>query len=126
MLLAELVRIRVWRTRPSRELLLIGGAPSEFCREWVKSSFDASAGRNNNWHKRIHDLRLHVRGARGLCPAWRLSIEDVVHMVGRPTIGKTTLLAVLAVWATGRPLHDYTMALVSGDVLSVLNLVGVT
>ncbi|MGW7064035.1 pPIWI_RE_Z domain-containing protein [Streptomyces sp. NPDC054904] len=82
---------------------------------------DAAAGRHCNWYGRIRDLQLHLRGPRGLRPARRLHIEDVLHLVGMPAVGKTTLLTVLAVWAAG---HRYTMTLVLGDVIAMLNMVG--
>ncbi|MEU8975906.1 hypothetical protein AB0D11_43140 [Streptomyces monashensis] len=82
---------------------------------------DAAAGRDCNWYGRIRDLQLHLRGPRGVRPARRLRIEDVLHLVGMPAVGKTTLLTVLAVWAAG---HRYTMTLVLGDVIAVLNMVG--
>ncbi|MFD8550043.1 hypothetical protein [Streptomyces fradiae] len=82
---------------------------------------DAAAGLHFNWHRRILDLELHLRKRRGLRPARRLLIEDVLHVVGMPAVGKTTLLTVLAVWAAR---HRHTMTLVLGDVIAVLNMVG--
>ncbi|MEV6683808.1 hypothetical protein AB0N28_00400 [Streptomyces sp. NPDC051130] len=82
---------------------------------------DAAAGRHCKWFGRIRDLQLHLRGPHGLRPARRLRIEDVLHLVGMPAVGKTTLLTVLAVWAAG---HRYTMTLVLGDVIAVLNMAG--
>ncbi|MGW0731628.1 pPIWI_RE_Z domain-containing protein [Streptomyces sp. NPDC002851] len=81
---------------------------------------DSREGRYCDWYGRIHDLELHLRGARGLCKARRLTIEDLVQLVGMPAVGKTSLLTVLAVWAAQ---HKYTLTLVLGDVLAVLNMV---
>ncbi|MFF2192074.1 hypothetical protein [Streptomyces sp. NPDC058157] len=82
---------------------------------------DRAAGRAScNWQGRILDLKLHLRAGRGLKPARRLSVEEIVHLVGMPAVGKTTLLTVLAVWAAR---HRYTMTVLLGDVIAVLNMV---
>ncbi|MEV3854921.1 hypothetical protein AB0J38_11400 [Streptomyces sp. NPDC050095] len=82
---------------------------------------DTKEGRSNNWHGRMHDLQLHCRDGQGrLQPTRRLRVEDLVHLVGMPAVGKTSLLAVLAVWAARK---QYTVTLVLGDVISVLNMV---
>ncbi|MDI3384618.1 hypothetical protein QIS99_00030 [Streptomyces sp. B-S-A8] len=83
-------------------------------------SSDASQGRSNNWHGRVCDLQLRLRKSGRLRPARRLTIEDMVHLVGMPAVGKTTLLTVFAVWAARR---RHTLTLVLGDVIAVLNMV---
>jgi hypothetical protein len=81
---------------------------------------DQAAGRDCNWRGRIDDLKMHLRRRRGLRPARRLTLDDVVHLVGMPAVGKTTLITVLAVDASRR---DHTMTIVLGDVVGVLNMV---
>lgn len=81
---------------------------------------DAARGKDNNWRGRVDDLRLFLRTGRGLRKARRLTVEDLVHVVGMPSVGKTTLITVAAVNAARR---GHTLTIVLGDVVSVLNMV---
>ncbi|WP_026152534.1 hypothetical protein [Actinopolyspora halophila] len=83
-------------------------------------SIDAEHGLQHNWRGRIDDLRLFVCRSGALKPARSVALEDVVHMVGMPAVGKTTLLTVAAVWAARR---GHQLTLVLGDVVSVLTMV---
>ncbi|MFJ4836174.1 hypothetical protein ACIP79_40735 [Streptomyces sp. NPDC088747] len=85
---------------------------------------DAGLGRDNNWRGRIDDLYLLVRQGNGrLRKSRTLVLADVMHVVGMPAVGKTTLITVAAVWACAEPHRRHTLTVVLGDVVAVLDMV---
>jgi hypothetical protein len=85
---------------------------------------DAQLGEKRNWRRRIDDLYLLVRQQDGRMRASkRLPLQDVVHVVGMPAVGKTTLITVAAVWAGAEPQRRHTLTVVLGDVVAVLDMV---
>ncbi|TKG59284.1 pPIWI_RE_Z domain-containing protein [Prauserella endophytica] len=106
------------RSRKRRRILLRWAGLETAAREM--DGIDQQQNRDNAWYQRIRDLRLHARTSRGLRRQRSLRLEDIVHLAGMPAVGKTTLLIVAAVWAAKR---GYTLTLVLGDVVSVLNVV---
>jgi len=106
------------RRRTRRPLLLRWAAIEAAAREMDR--IDHAQGLDNNWHQRICDLELQVNAPAGLRHQRSLRLDDVVHVAGMPAVGKTTLLIVTCVWASQ---HGYTLTVVLGDVVSVLNTV---
>jgi hypothetical protein len=106
------------RARKRRQLVLRWAALEAAARAMDK--IDHAQGLDNKWHQRIHDLELHVNTVGGLQRRRSLRLDDLVHVAGMPAVGKTTLLIVTCVWAAQ---HDYTLTVVLGDVMSVLNTV---
>ncbi|MEV7676482.1 hypothetical protein [Streptomyces sp. NPDC088752] len=85
---------------------------------------DARLGRDNNWRGRIDDLYLLARQGNGqLRRSRKLTLVDVMHVVGMPAVGKTTLVTVLAVWACAEPHRRHALTVVLGDVVAVLDMV---
>ncbi|MFC9330780.1 hypothetical protein [Kitasatospora sp. NPDC057015] len=109
------------RPRRRRRVTITWGALERTAR-WM-DTVDSGQDRTRNWHRRITDVQLHVRESGGLRRARRLPVVDLVHLVGMPAVGKTTLLTILAVWAA-RHRSRHTMTVVLGDVVSVLDMVG--
>ncbi|MET8982614.1 hypothetical protein ABZX85_44255 [Streptomyces sp. NPDC004539] len=90
----------------------------------LMDSVDAQLGLRNNWRGRIDDLYLLVRQSDGrLRKSKKLVLADVMHVVGMPAVGKTTLITVAAVWACAEPHRRHTLTVVLGDVVSVLDMV---
>ncbi|WP_037622863.1 hypothetical protein [Streptomyces aureus] len=85
---------------------------------------DVRLGLRNNWRGRIDDLYLLVRQSDGrLRKSKKLVLADVMHVVGMPAVGKTTLITVAAVWAGAEPHRRHTLTVVLGDVVAVLDMV---
>ncbi|MEW2558494.1 hypothetical protein [Streptomyces griseorubiginosus] len=90
----------------------------------LMDAVDARLGLRNNWRGRIDDLYLLVRQSDGrLRTSKKLVLADVMHVVGMPAVGKTTLITVAAVWAGAEPHRRHTLTVVLGDVVSVLDMV---
>ncbi|MEV5989206.1 hypothetical protein AB0L85_30165 [Streptomyces sp. NPDC052051] len=90
----------------------------------LMDAVDARLGLRNNWRGRIDDLYLLVRHSDGrLRKSKRLVLADVMHVVGMPAVGKTTLITVAAVWAGAEPHRRHTLTVVLGDVVAVLDMV---
>ena len=53
----------------------------------------------------------------------KLPLQDLVHVVGMPAVGKTTLITVAAVWAGAEPQRRHTLTVILGDVVAVLDMV---
>ncbi len=106
------------RKRDRRQLVLRWKALETAACEMDR--IDHAHGLDNKWHQRIRDLQLHVNTPAGLLLRRSLRLADLVHVAGMPAVGKTTLLVVACVWAAR---HNYTLTVVLGDVVSVLNTV---
>ncbi|MGP2442413.1 hypothetical protein [Streptomyces sp. JW3] len=90
----------------------------------LMDAVDAQLGLRSNWRGRIDDLYLLVRQSDGrLRKSKKLVLADVMHVVGMPAVGKTTLITVAAVWACAEPHRRHTLTVVLGDVVSVLDMV---
>ncbi|WHT22140.1 hypothetical protein N8J89_14060 [Crossiella sp. CA-258035] len=74
-----------------------------------------------NWQTSIRSTRLLVRDAHGhdFTHGDRLRLDGLLHAVGVVGVGKSTLMKVLAVWATRRP-EPLRITLVVGDVAEQL------
>ncbi|QFU86654.1 hypothetical protein [Amycolatopsis sp. YIM 10] len=83
---------------------------------------DSLRGESRQWEDRINDIRLLLDKSGRLKPGRALPLRGLVHVVGMPAVGKTTLITVAAVWAARcRPSHRLTIVL--GDVMAVLTMV---
>ncbi|MEV8374991.1 hypothetical protein AB0P21_19805 [Kribbella sp. NPDC056861] len=75
---------------------------------------DQRAGRpNNHWAERMRDVTLQVRGSDDtFSESDVLRVNRVLHLVGLVSVGKSTLVMVLAVWAAQ---HSRRVTIVVGD-----------
>ena len=83
---------------------------------------DKQRGEKRDWLVRIRDIRLKVDKAGQLRDGRALALRDLVHVVGMPAVGKTTLITVAAVWAA-RTRSPHRLTIVLGDVMAVLTMV---
>ncbi|TCC36273.1 transposase [Kribbella speibonae] len=76
---------------------------------------DRRAGRpNSHWAERLDDVTLQVRMSDDTFSddVGVLRIDRILHLVGLVSVGKSTLVMVLAVWAAQ---HDRRVTIVAGD-----------
>ncbi|MEV6632198.1 transposase [Actinoplanes sp. NPDC051470] len=80
---------------------------------WMEEA-DASAGRpESRWAERLQDIIVQVRqddDTFGVTTALR--IDRMLHLVGMVSVGKTTLVMILAVWMAR---HGHQVTIVVGD-----------
>ena len=83
---------------------------------------DRSAARTgHHWEQRLREVTPQVRGTDDTFDdATVLTVDGVLHMVGMVSVGKTTLVMVLAVWAAQ---YDHTVTIVLGDNSAALRAV---
>ncbi|GHF26627.1 hypothetical protein GCM10010218_04400 [Streptomyces mashuensis] len=76
---------------------------------------------SGDWQRRLQDLHLDVRTAdrTGFERATQLRLDQLTHMVGMVGSGKSTIMALIAVWAHRRNLRT---TVVVGDVAEQLAL----
>ncbi|AOW98996.1 hypothetical protein BJP34_05640 [Moorena producens PAL-8-15-08-1] len=73
------------------------------------------------WKERIKNAKLQVFGDDDcLVPVESLTINQMMHLVGMVSSGKSNLMKVLAVWAARNKLH---ITLIVADVLQIFELV---
>jgi hypothetical protein len=74
---------------------------------------DHRLGLTNRWADRIQETTLQLRSSDDrFDDAAVLTVDAMLHMVGLVSVGKTTLLVVLSVWAAQ---NDHTVTVVVGD-----------
>jgi len=73
-----------------------------------------------HWERRLHRVNLELWDAQAtsLRPTDTLTIQGLFNLIGMVSSGKSTLMDVLAVWASNHGLH---VTIVVSDVISVLN-----
>lgn len=83
---------------------------------------DSKAGREpQRWRERLSDVTLQTRMADDtFTDATVLRIDRILHMVGLVSVGKSTLVKVLATWAAQ---HDRQVTIVVGDNSAALRMV---
>lgn len=86
---------------------------------WMDATLSERGLPPGSWERRLARVRLELRDSEGsLQVSDRLAISRLLHLIGMVSSGKSTLMDVLAVWATRRGLH---ITLVVGDVISALD-----
>jgi hypothetical protein len=81
---------------------------------------DEAAGCRNRWEDRLREVTLQLRRLDDtFADADTLTLDGVLHMVGLVSVGKTTLVTVLAVWAAQQ---GYTITIVLGDNSAALRV----
>jgi len=75
---------------------------------------DQKHGRaDQRWEQRLQEVTLQVRATDdAFRDATVLTVDRMLHMVGMVSVGKSTLVMVLAVWAAR---HGHTVTIVVGD-----------
>lgn len=74
---------------------------------------DRHAGRDNRWEERLRDVTLQVRAAdHSFEDTEILCIDRILHLVGLVSVGKSTLVMILATWAAQ---HRHRVTIVVGD-----------
>jgi hypothetical protein len=88
---------------------------------WMDGELKARGMSNKaNWEKIISRVELECFNQTGtsLEHSNSLTLDGIVHLIGMVSSGKSTLMDVLAVWASQKDLH---ITLVVGDVIGALN-----
>jgi len=96
-----------------REPLRIAWNELEESAGWMDSQLDEAF-----FQKQLSNMKLDLL-SNTLGDDAYLSLNEVVHMVGMPSSGKSTLMRILAVWAAIRGVH---ITLIVDNVASVLEL----
>lgn len=80
---------------------------------WMDDA-DATAGRpDNKWTERLRDIIVQVRrGDDTFVESSSLRIDRMLHLVGMVSVGKSTLVMIIAVWAVR---HQLQVTIVVGD-----------
>ncbi len=74
----------------------------------------------NHWEQRLRDVTLQVRAAdHTFEDATVLRIDRTLHLVGLVSVGKSTLVMILAAWAAQ---HDRRVTIVVGDNSAALRM----
>lgn len=82
---------------------------------------DGNTGRNHKWADRMREATLQLRTQDdSFDDATTLTVDGMLHMVGLVSVGKSTLVMVLSVWAAQR---GRTATLVVGDNSTALRIV---
>lgn len=79
---------------------------------WMDTQVD------QDWEKRLNKVRVEIFINNTLTPVNTLTLEGLMHIIGMVSSGKSTLMDILAVWATSQGYH---VTIVVGDVISALN-----
>ncbi|MER7672879.1 hypothetical protein ABTY61_31110 [Kitasatospora sp. NPDC096128] len=90
--------------------------------QWMdRTEIAADAPKRGHWEQRLAELRLAPRSAdgRSFTDSDELHLDGMLHLVGMVGAGKSTLMTLVAVWATQRGMRT---TLVVGDVAEQLRL----